>query len=162
MIKFVLAYFIVGVLCMMFVTPVYYAKGVAKMIYGDEAGSYKVRCMIPVYNVIWAESTYTGSISFVGLSFLITVISLVVRLVAVFVFTYNSGLQIFTVVLFLASLILVYIANFYCVFILLHDTGALTMARQIIYSLFPPVGQWYVGSVLPTIVSKMEREEETF
>ena len=57
--------FVIGMLAMLFFTPAQYMKGIMQMSYGKLTVKDKVMCYIPIYNVVKAESLYTGKFSIV-------------------------------------------------------------------------------------------------
>lgn len=154
--------FFIGLLSMMFFTPMKYARGIFKLEYGELERQDKVLSWIPFYNIAKAESIYTGHVSLVLLSTLLFIISLVVRIAAVFLMPSILMVQIATIIFLFVSLLLVYAANFYTVFIVLHDSGVCTLASCIFKSLFYPLGQYYIGTHLSVVMKNSAREEAVF
>ena len=154
--------FVVGLFAMFFYTPVKYAMGVFRIAYGDLNRDEKFKCCIPIYNVISAESLYTGKISVIMLATAFCVIATVMRVIAIYMDSSNYALQTVTVIVFVVSLLFVYIANVYSVFIVLKDAGTGSLVSNLFKAILFPLGQYYIGTYLVTIIKNMRVGESTF
>lgn len=154
--------FLIGLFSLIFVTPYFFSRGIYTLEYGTITGLDKLVCAIPILNIIKSEKLYTGKFSKVGLSTIIFVVSVLVRLLAVFTFTDNFYIQITTVLFFAISIVLSYFMNVLLVYRVLNDAGTVGFIGKMLYSLSFPIGQYYIGSYLPTTVKNFKKEEDTF
>lgn len=153
----------IGLFYMMFITPVYFSLGVVRMEYGDMFSmSDRIKCMIPIFNIMFAERLYTGKISKVFVSTIMFIVLTALRFVVVFMFPSNYILNVVTIVLFLLSLVLMYIANIYAVFIVINDAGVMSLPAVLIRSFIYPLGQWYIGSYLVTVIKNYKKGNNVF
>ena len=151
--------FIIGMLAMLFFTPAQYMKGIMQMSYGKLTVKDKVVCYIPIYNVVKAESLYTGKFSIVLIAILSVMAFTSLRLVVVFTLPAVTFIQYISVIVFLLSLVFYYGANVYAVFIVVHDAAIKgCMFRSILF----PLGQYYIGNHMNVVVKNTIREERTF
>lgn len=154
--------FMLGFFCMMFVTPCIFARGIFKIEYDVLATSDKVISLVPILNVIKAEKLYTGKFSKTGLAAILLVVTFIVRLIIVFTLPSVYTAQLITIVLFILSIILVYVANVYIVFLVLNDADTMGLFGKIVFSAIFPLGQYYIGTYLPTVMKHFSKEEDTF
>lgn len=154
--------FFLGLLVMLVYTPMLYAKGIYKMTYAELSTNETILCAIPFINVVKAEKLYTGKVSKVLLATVFFVLMTALRVWAVYFDPSNYILQTATVILFILSLIVVYFANFYSVFIVLNDAQIGSLFDRILKAVFFPLGQYYIGTYLNTVLDNMQREEQTF
>lgn len=151
--------FLIGILAMMFYTPAKYMQGIIKLSYGDITTGEKIRSFIPIYNLCKAERLYTGRVSIAGISAITLILTLGLRIVTVFLLPSIRGVQIVTVILFLLSILFVYCANVYIVFIVFKDAGVKGgWWRAILF----PIGQYYIGTYLNNVIKHEVEKEETF
>lgn len=153
---------LLGLITMIFYTPMLYARGILSLNGNELTKTEKVISCIPVLNIIYAESMYTGKISLVGFSIASLFVSLLVRLVVVFTLPTVFIVQLITVALFLLSLIFFFVANAYAVFIVIKDSETKEGFSLLFNSIAFPLGQYYIGTHLPTIMKNLMKEEETF
>lgn len=160
--NFLLGCFIVGLIAMCFVTPASYAKGINELDGEELSRIDKLKCWIPIYNMIKAEVQYTGERSKILLSYIVFLIALALRLLVVFVVYGFYPLQIISLVLLLFSLAVMYIVQCYVVFIVIHNAEVMGIVKTLALSIVYPLGQYYIGAFLPVAYKNLSREEETF
>lgn len=149
-----------GIFVSLFITPAIYAKGV-KLIIGEELDATdKLKCWIPVYNVAKAEAMYTGRKSFILITFVATCVSAILSMLVGG--TANELLIRGASFLLFVSLIGVYAAHVYSVFLVIYDTGVVNIVQNILLAVFYPIGQYYIGSFLPNVVKNVEKESDIF
>ncbi len=154
--------FICGILAMVFWTPATFARGIFTMEYAELSGREKVVTKIPVVNVIMAEHIYTGRISMVGIGTAAVIVMFCVRFLCVFLFPSAYVLQLVTVVLFLVSVVGFMLTNMILIWMVLTDTDVTSFFTKVALAVVFPLGQYYVGNFLPTVIKNMGKEEETF
>lgn len=155
------AFFMVGVLGVLFYTPTQLYKGVHMLEYGSLTPADKFKEWIPVYNVIKAESTYLGKTGFVGIAYILLFLCLLTRIVVIFAATTNLlANQISTIALQVTGGLWL-ISQMVCVGRILKDADVGT-GKMIFYSLIFPLGQDYVGKYLPAFVEAAIKEDKTF
>ena len=154
--------FMLGLFFMIFVTPCIFARGIFKIEYDVLAMSDKIVSAIPILNVIKAERLYTGKVSKTGVAAVFLVVAFIVRLVTVFVFPSVYIVQLITIVLLILSTTLVYVSNVFVVFLILNDADVFGVGCKIAFSIIFPIGQYYIGTYLPTVLKNFNKEEDTF
>ena len=155
------AAFLLGIFFMMFVTPAVFAKGVFLIDHGELDNSDKVKMWIPIYNVVKAESMYTGRVSFVGIGILVLFITTVIRVLAA-TFAEAYVVHILTIILFLLGIVFYYAVNVYIVFVVINDSDTKGLLGKVIYSLIFPLGQYFIGNFLPNEMKHLAKEESVF
>lgn len=151
---------IVGFFTMLFVTPCKYAQGIYKMEYGELTRGEKLSCLIPIYNVAKAESFFTGHASFVGISSVFLLLMTIVRVLLVFLAPSVYIAHVISVILFLVAILLYYISNVYAVLTVLNTAQVGSFMERLLRSVFFPLGQYYIGTHLATVLTNLSREEE--
>lgn len=159
--EIIFAFFIVGVLGVMFYTPSQMYKGVYTLEYGSLTSADRLKKWIPIYNVIKAERTYLGKMGFVGLAYLILFLFLLVRIVVIFVATGNLSANHISTIALQVSGGLWLISQMVCVGRILKDADV-GVGKMIFYSLLFPLGQDYIGKYLPAFVEAAIKEDKTF
>ncbi|MCI9050357.1 MAG: hypothetical protein HFI05_00295 [Lachnospiraceae bacterium] len=154
--------FMLGMFFLIFYTPYLYCKGIFTMEYGTISLKDKITCMLPIINVCKAEHLYTGKVSKVGLSSIVFTFTVILRFVAIYFFTENAILQIITTTIFLVAFLISYIMNVIVIFQILNDSNCFSLSKVLFYSLLFPLGQYYVGKFLPTIIMNIKEVKETF
>lgn len=154
--------FLVGLVAMLFVTPAVYAKGIKELDEEELTKGERLKCWIPIYNMIKAEKQYTGTTSKILLSYVIFLIALALRLLVVFVVYEFIAIQVISIILLLVSVLVMYIVQCYVVFLVLHDSDTMGLFKAIMLSVFYPLGQYYVGAFLPVARKNLVKEKETF
>lgn len=154
--------FMLGIFVMVFWTPATFARGIMVLDHEQLTSSEKVLTKIPLLNVIMAEKIYRGKASLVGISTVSLIALLGVRLLCVFMFPSVGILQLLTVTLFLLSLAASLITNIVLIWTVLTDTDATSFTTKLLLSVAFPLGQYYVGNFLPTVIKNLGKEEETF
>ena len=148
----------IGAICMIFFTPMKYTQGIYLLEYGTLTAKDRLLSFVPLVNIIKAENIYTGRVSNVGISTVLFILMTVLRVIVATFYTEHFSLQLITVFLFVMSILVMYIMNVCSVFIVLNDAGVGCLFSRILYSLVFPVGQYYIGAFVPTIVKNMEAE----
>lgn len=159
---FIATGFFVGLIAMIFITPAKYAQGIFKLEFGELERLDKIKSWIPLYNVAKSETIYTGHISMVLLGTILFIVSFCLRLVCVFVFSSLMTVQIASITFMFLMLLFWYGANFYTVFIVLKDSGTSSIMGCIMRSMFFPLGQYYIGTYLVTVMKNSAKREAVF
>lgn len=154
--------FILGVLVMIFWTPVSLARGVSLMESEDITKKEMIINCIPIINICRAESKYTGGISWITVSNIAFIVTLGLRIACAFTLPNVYILQIITIFLFIVSLVFFFGANMRLVWMILTDVDATELGAKIWMSIIFPIGQYYIGNFLPMIVKNLSKEEEVF
>ena len=158
----VMCSFVMGILVSIFWTPIKFVKGVAMIVYGEVTSSERVKAVVPFYNVAHAESMYTGRASSIMISTIFFLVSVFFRFIVLTILYDNQMLQFISVAVLVIGLAAMYISNVIIIFLVLKDSGAVSLGHMILYSLIFPLGQNYIGVYLPAIIHCSLKEEETF
>lgn len=154
--NFVAAFLIIGLVALIFITPVYYAMGVYEISYkGKPVGSELVQCIVPVWNVSYAQGLYDG-----GKSYIITQIFLILACIFEGVclgFDLGYVLNIVSLGVLALAVLAFIIQAIYCTFIVINDTKACSLPKTILMAVFYPIGQYYIGAFLPKAVENMNK-----
>lgn len=142
-------------------TPYLMAKGIESLSGPLTTGS-KIKCMIPIFNILRAEKNYYGSIKFCGISTILVVLLTVVKLSTWFFLNSMGQLNFITSVLWLLSFLLVYIANCIFVYTVIHDADVMSGGKLFLYTIIYPIGQYYIGTQVAGAIARVEREAEAF
>lgn len=154
--------FFVGLIAMIFVTPAKYTQGIFKLEYGELSPADKIKSWIPLYNVTRSESLYTGKFSLILISTIAFFVSFGVRFACVFLAPSVLPVQIASVLFLFITFLFWYGSNFYAVFIVLNDSGTASILSCIMRSLFFPLGQYYIGTYLATVMKNYAKKEAVF
>ena len=154
--------FFVGLIAMLFITPARYAQGIFKLEYGELSPADKVKSWIPLYNITKSESLYTGKFSLILVSTIAFLVSLGIRFTCVFLAPSVLPVQLVSILLLFIMLLFWYGSNFYAVFIVLNDSGTASILSCIMRSLFFPLGQYYIGTYLATVMKNYAKKEAVF
>lgn len=157
----VITFFLLGILAITFYTPYCMAKGVQIIAYSDLSKSEKLKCMIPIYNVVNAETLYTGEFNWTLTSIGAFIATLVFRLLVVFL-EGSKVVQIISIILVLITMLGVYIANVRLVYMVIKDAEVKSAAGALLFAIILPYGQYYIGTFMPTVVKNLAKQEETF
>ena len=153
---------IFGVFAMLFVTPYFMAKGVT--YFGDEEFPIGKRliCMIPVFNLIYAEIKYYGRIGIVTISDISLIIGVAARFIIWRTMYSNVGLGTISIFIFWGVIAFFFIANMIFVNGVLKDSGAVETGKRITYSILYPLGQLFIGTSFINIIKNTAKEVQTF
>lgn len=154
--------FFVGLIAMLFITPARYAQGIFKLEYGELSPADKVKSWIPLYNITKSESLYTGKFSLILVSTIAFLVSLGIRFTCVFLAPSVLPVQLASILLLFIMLLFWYGSNFYAVFIVLNDSGTASILSCIMRSVFFPLGQYYIGTYLATVMKNYAKKEAVF
>jgi len=153
---------VIGVIATLFYTPVIFCKTIFELEYGCDLSNAERRdTKIPIWNIWKAEKLYRG-FGFTGLFEILTIVAIILRLVCFSFFREVGLLTLITVVFLLLSFGLSILANMLFVFTILRDAKVNTLGSCILLAVLYPVGQYYVGTFLRTVIKNMEKEEEVF
>lgn len=152
---------LVGVFAILFWTPYMFSKGVLS-INNDVDMGIKVKCMIPLFNVIYAERYYWGKLWLVSYGTILFVVSTIAKLCTWFFMNSNATLNLVTTILFIITFALFLIFNMVDVYMIIHETNTTTQGKAIILAILYPLGQYFIGAYTATILRKMENKENTF
>lgn len=153
--------FFIGVVSILFYTPMVFARGIFTLSYGTLSSKEKVLCYIPVYNTIKAEVEYTGKFSKIAIATAMLLVSVLVRVICYFFFR-NSTVILITVLFFLLSAVIYLISNMWLVFMVIADARIMPVWNTLLWAIVYPLGQYYIGTYLPVALKHAELEEETF
>jgi hypothetical protein len=129
---------------------------------GEMSIQYKILAMVPIVNVCVAERMYYGRLSRVGIMTGGMIGLLMARFAVIFLAPTVSWIQIVTTILLLAAVMICFAGNAILVFSILNDADVFGLGKKLVYSLFFPIGQYYIGAYLPNVVSKIKDTEEVF
>lgn len=145
---------IVGVLFIIFYIPFLLAKGVSQMAYGKKLeGGIVARCWIPIYNIFYADKTYFGKLHLASYGFIIMVVCTVLRVVQWRYMYSNEILARVFIMLFYLSIAAWYIMNCVTSFLIINESGAVSVIKAVIYSIVYPFGYFYIGQFLTVVVT---------
>lgn len=156
-----IAFLIIGLICIFFYVPAVFSTSIAKMQYDNLSLKEILLTKIPVVNVIFAEFLYTGKAIFSISSDILFIITFTLRY---FVKDLAPGTSIstLTIILFLVSVIAVWAANSYLVFIIIHDADIKSLTFCILSAVFFTIGQHYISTYMVTEIKNLEKNKETF
>jgi hypothetical protein len=137
------------------------SKGIESLS-GEVTMGTKIKCLIPVVNILSAEKNYYGGIKFCGISTILFIVSTVVKFVTWFFLNSIGPLNFITSIIWLLSILLVYIGNAVFVYTVIHDADGLSTFKLIAATIIYPIGQFYIGQYLATVIKNAQREENTF
>lgn len=152
---------LVGLFTMFFWTPYCMCKGIWIITYDGISTGEKVKCMIPIYNMLVAEKTYTGRVPLIFISNITTIVLFLIRVIEVLAGA-PEVLAMITVVLLTVAFLAGYIFNVIFVFCVMKDADVTGMVAVIVFSVAYPIGQYYVGNILPKVLKNALKEEKTF
>lgn len=142
-------------------TPYLMAKGIESLS-GHVSCATKIKCMIPIYNILRAEKNYYGSIKFCGISTILVFVLTIVKLSTWFFLNSMGQLNFITSILWLLSFVIVYIANCIFVYTVIHDADVMGGGKLLLYTIVYPIGQYYIGTQVAGAIARVEREAEAF
>lgn len=140
--------FTIGILYFLLVAPYLLAKGMFTLEYGECAGSDKIKCMIPFYNLFIAERLYSGRFPIICVSSLFAFIFMLVRIVIMFVAPANITLTIIVLILFVLFTAIFWISSSVLVYRLIDNTEAVYGAKKVFSIILFPLGEFYIGNYL--------------
>lgn len=150
---------LIGVLAMLFYTPYCMAAGIDRMNGGGHR--FKPKCCIPIFNTIYAEVSYLGKMGLLSFSTLLFILGVVAKICTWLFIHQSTTINMVTTILVLALLLLLYVANCWFVYMVIHDADCLDTWKLIIFALVFPIGQWYIRSVA-VVIEKRQYKEATF
>lgn len=157
----IIVFFLIGIFCIICYVPAVFAKSIYKMDHGELTPAEKVISKIPILNTIVAEHTYTGKISFMMLADIFFVFTFLLRY-----FTKESLAGTITakltILLLIISVLAIWVANSYVVFIILHDNDAKSLSGCIVSSIFFTLGQYYIATEMEADLAAIAKNRETF
>lgn len=145
---------IVGMLFIMFYIPYLLAKGVSQMAYGKKLEpAIVVRCWVPVYNIFYADSQYFGKLSFASYGFLAMVVCTILRVAQWYYMYDNDILARIFISLFYLSIVVWYLLNCTTSFIIMHESGVVSVGKALLFSVIFPFGYFYIGQFLANVIA---------
>lgn len=156
-----ITFLLIGICCILFYVPAKFAKSMVKMDHSDLSMLEKVLTKIPVFNVVLAEYEYTGKLSINLVADIVFAIMFAVRYITMM----NMGgtmIAKVSIILFIASILFLYFANAYIVFIILHDSDAKPMSGCIFFSIMFTLGQYYIATEMEADIAAIAKNKETF
>lgn len=152
---------LVGLFAMLFFTPYTLCKGIHILAYDSIDTKDKLMCMIPVVNIFRGEVLYTGKAPTVGISTVAFFVLFLLRVVEAFA---GAGTTIanITIILLVISMLALYVTNFILVFRILKEADVTGFGAIIVFSLLYPIGQYYIGNLLPRVLKNSLKDDQTF
>lgn len=150
---------LVGVIAMLFYTPYRMAAGIDRMNGGGYG--FKPKCCIPVFNSIYAEVSYLGKVGFLSISIIAFILSIVLKVCTWLFMHQNTTINMITTFLVIGLFLLLYIANCWFVYMVIHDADVLGVFKLLLFTLIFPIGQWYIWLVA-VVIEKRQYKEATF
>lgn len=152
---------LVGLCAMIFYTPFMLCKGVYYLAYEELTVKDKLKCAIPIYNMFTAETTYTGGLPFAGISTVLFLLFFAFRVVEAFAGVPTTVANV-TIVLLVIAMLAMYVCNFILVFRILKDADVTGTGMTLVFAFIYPIGQYYIGALLPRVLKNSLKEEKTF
>lgn len=155
---------IVGVLAMIFYTPMKMALGIAAINNDGDSVSFsdKLSCAIPVFNIGWAEKKYYGKISLCTIATILLLLFAALRVLAWWYFYENVTIGTGSIILLYVGVLLFYVANARFVYDVLTTAEAADGVKKWFYVLFFPLGQYFIGSSVANIIKYNMAQEDVF
>ena len=155
---------IVGIFAMILYTPAKMALGIAAINNEGEPINFNDRlsCLIPVYNIGWAEKKYYDKIGLCTISTIAMIVIAVLRVCAWWFFYENVVIGTASIVLMYAAVLFFYFANARFVYDVLTTSEALDGIKKWFYVLLFPLGQHFVGSYVVNIIKNNMAQEDVF
>ena len=153
---------LIGVLAMIFWTPYMMAIGIAKLNQEDVTWGLRFKCFIPVYNIIKAEVDYYGKMKWLSIATLAFLFSCVAKVFTWLFVHSNVTVNLITTLLVMILFVFQLIMNMVFVYIVIHESDALPPIKTIVFAIAYPIGQYYIGSYVATVVKNNRNREETF
>lgn len=161
--KFVVIFFVIGLVFALFIAPVYFMRGVLTLEYGELSKRDKLLSLVPVLNVGIAETTYTGKkVSFIVLFTVMSVLTFISRFLLVGFMVTSVFVHYISIIGFFLSVILMYLANVVLVYKIINDAGTKSIVASVLNALLFPLGQYYIGTTLNSEVKWLMKQEDTF
>lgn len=160
--EFVLSGLVVGVLCMIFVTPYYMAKGIVWIGDDEFPIGKRIICMIPIVNLIYAEIKYYGRIGITTISDITLIIGVAFRVIAWRYMYSNVTIGTISIFVFWGVFAFYFIANMLFVWTVLKDADACVASKRFFYSLLYPLGQIFIGTNMVKLIRNRDKEVGTF
>lgn len=161
--NFVLSGLIVGVLLIIFYVPYLLAKGLTQICYDKKlTGSQQVKCMIPVYNVFYADKTYWGKLALPSISFILVVLVIILRVV-LWLFLYDNAFATqASIILLWAILVAWWGCNSFNSFMIMTDSTVVPAGKALLFSIIFPLGYFYIGNYLVNVMlHELNKQEDS-
>lgn len=156
--NFAISCLIVGLLAMVFFTPVWMAKG----IYNIADDKFSPVLLVPVLNIALAEKKYYGHVYFATISNILLIVGAVARY-NIWRYMYdNRVLGTISYFAFFAILAFLFIGNGKFVYDVLHDSNAAYGWKFALMVIIYPIGQYYVGSFVVNVIKHNISVEKEF
>lgn len=153
---------VIGFIVMVAWTPAMMNMGIKKIENGYLSAGDRVLSFIPIYNCAKAESISTGRISFIAITDVLFLMACIFRFITYKLQPEVNGLDYVSAIILVITLLLAYLANGIIVYKILTTLSELNIFQRIFFSLIFPLGQWFIGAMLPTIVKRLERESSKY
>lgn len=161
--KLIVIFFVIGVLTAIFVSPMFFMRGVYELEYGSLEAKDKFKSYIPIWNIASAECVYTGrKFSFTALFTLLSFGFFALRFILVATMVANTAIHYVTIYGLFIFVIAAYISNVVLVFKIIHEAGTKGMVGTLVNAIIFPLGQYYIGNTLGSEVKWQMKQEETF
>lgn len=152
--------FLMGLVAMFVIAPKEVYRGIMLIQYGSLTKDDKAKSWIPVYNIVKAESTYTGKVSSIFISFVVLLVLVVLRFVCVGLLSEAVLLNGITGLCAYVGVLVFYGSMVVFNFRVLNDAGCVSFLKMLFLALIVPVGQDYIGKWLPQLIKHSIKEEE--
>lgn len=155
---------IIGVLAMIFYTPMKMALGIAAISNDGDSISFsdKLSCAIPIFNIGWAEKKYYGKISLCTISTISLLVFAALRVWAWWSFYENVMIGTGSIILLYLGILFFYVANARFVYDVLTTAEAIDGVKKWFYVLLFPLGQYFIGSYVANIIKYNMAQEDVF
>ena len=151
-----------GVIFMVFWTPFLMARGIQKLEVERLSVGETVMCLIPLFNIIRAEKMFYGKIGLCFWGIVLSIVGIVARVAAIMVNRENVILYYITLALFIIGFLVAYISNVRFVYTVIKKSNALTTGKRWLFSLLYPMGQWFIGNYLASILKNQKKIKDVF
>lgn len=155
--------FAVGVISMLFISPIIMNYGLIKISRSNSIVEVKdkIICAIPIVNHFYGWKIYGGSvISLSGIGSLSLFIGIISRIVVMFFMFENADAQVISIWVFLISFVIYWVLSAVDIFRILGDSGLYTFSGKFLNAAAIILGQVNIGAFLPKKISYYEKKKK--
>lgn len=145
---FIATGFTFGLIAVLFVAPYMLCKGVLMMNEDDFGMGNRIKSMIPIFNMFYAETQYGRSFPITALADMICFLMFIVNLILMFAMPLNVTLRFICLAIFGVVTIVAYVASCQLTATIVSATDELYGIKKVFYIMFFPVGYYYIGNYL--------------
>ena len=118
-----------------------------------------VLCCIPIVNHFYGWRSYAGTVSPIGVTTIITIITFILRSI-IAVTVSNFTVQTISIVLVVISIVAFWLSSAVCNFIVFSDSGLYGIFFRLFMSAFSIIGQLYIGKFLPNVMKSYMKSKK--